>query len=142
MADLETMARAYRNIRDARAKATKEYNTKDKELKGKLDIVGNAILKYLDDNKLKSTNVEGAVVYKELDVLPTIADDGALFDWIVENKALDAFQRRLKVKFFTDYMKANKGAVPPGVTIYKTWKAVVRKNEKLTDVDPETEDNE
>ena len=137
MADMQTMATAYRNIRDARAKASREWKAQDKDLKTKLDRIGNAMLAWLETNKTKSVAVEGATVYKELDVLPTIADDQALFDWIIENRALDAFQRRLKVQFFVDYMKANDDAIPPGVNIYKTWKAVVRKAGGLTDADPE-----
>ena len=126
--DTDKLTRVYEKIRKARSENTREYEARDKALKSQLDQVGAALLSWLIDNKQQSAHTEsGLTFYKEEVLTPTAADWNIIYEWIAENNAWEALEKRLTKTFFKTYMKDNDGAIPPGVNIYREFVARVRR---------------
>ena len=126
--DTDKLTRVYEKIRKARSENTKEYEARDKELKAQLETVGAALLSWLIDNNMQSSHTaNGLTFYKEEIVTPTAADWNIIYEWIAENDAWEALEKRLTKTFFKNYMKDHDGAIPPGVNIYREYVARVRR---------------
>lgn len=126
--DKERLARAYVNIRDARAKATAAYEKADKELAAKQDQIASVLLAFLNEHGIDSAVTGAGTFYKQEELKPSGADWGAFYAWIKENNAFDALQRRIKVTFIREYMEENNGAIPPGVNVHRHYAVHVRRN--------------
>lgn len=125
--DINKMTKVYVRIRDARAAATKVYEDADRKLKEQLEMAGNQLLKYLQDNKIQSLRTDAGTVYTEEDLKPSASDWDALYAFIVEHNAFEALEKRIKKTFVKEYMEANDGALPPGVSVHREHVARVRR---------------
>lgn len=125
--DNNKLVAAYRKIRDARSAATKAYEAKDAEYKEKLETLETAMLKILLDANTNSMATDAGTFYKTEVIKPAAADWDTFYNWIIENNALDALERRIKVAFVKDYMEQHEGEIPPGLNVYRENKVTVRK---------------
>lgn len=126
--DIEKLTKVYVRIRDARAKATAEYEKQDAKMKADMERIGNELLRWMQENKLKNVRTELGTVYVETDLKPSAADWDAVYRFITDNDAFDLLERRLKKTFVKEYMEANEGAVPPGVNVHQELVARVRRS--------------
>lgn len=124
--DHERLVRCYLNVREARAQLTRDYNAKDAELKAVQDTFGMALLKILQDTKSKSIRTDKGTFYKTVVTMPNVKDWAAFYDWMAEQKAFDALERRVKRTFITEYMEANAGELPPGVSVFSQTEVHVK----------------
>jgi hypothetical protein len=158
MADVNKIVRAFVRVRDARRAATSAYKRSDAEFKTNLGTLNAALLAELNAAKVKGMKADDGTFYKKIKITASIdkEKEQELFDWIMEDAGrLDAFQRRLKMSFFADYMNKHKDVegnaiVPPGAKVYREWVIqVVKAGEAIPDeeyvVEPsqyETEEDE
>lgn len=126
--DLNRLVRAHLKIRDARTKLSREFDDADSALKAKQDRLEAEMLRFLNDNNTKSVRTESGTVYRAEDIRPVNTDWDTLYAWIKENDTFEALERRLKKTFVQDYMEEHNGAVPPGVSVARSFVARVRRN--------------
>lgn len=127
MTDAARLTRVFLKIREAKRQLTADFNAKEKALDEQLELVGNHLLKFLTDTGQKSAKTDDGVFYRQKEIKPAGADWGAFYKWIVEQDAFEFLEKRIKKTEIAKYMKENKGAIPPGVTVFETFVVRVRK---------------
>lgn len=124
--DLAQVTKAYVNIRNARGDLRRDYEAHDNELKaaqGKLEAL---MLKHLSEHSMESVRTEYGTFYRQEEIIPTCADWNAFYDWIAQNNAFDALERRVKKTFIKDFMEDQNG-LPPGISVLREYQVRVRK---------------
>lgn len=85
----EQVVSAYMNVRDARAKATAEYEKKDSELRQVLDTFGGELLRRMRDrgNTGFHTNYgdRQVSVYREEDIKPSAENWTEVYAWVLSD---------------------------------------------------------
>ena len=125
--DMTQIAAAFLNIRNARSAIKRDYETKDDELKATQAKLEAVMLGHLNTHGMESVRTEAGTFYRQEEVKPSCADWDALNRWIVETNGFDAYERRLKKTFITEYMADNDGAMPPGVSVHREYVVRVRR---------------
>lgn len=126
--DMERLVKAHINIRDARSKLRKEYNEQDDGLKKKQERIEAEMLKFLNTNKIDNSKTSAGTFYRQVDTIPMGSDWNAFYDWVKENDAFDALERRIKKGFINEYMEEHDGETPPGVSVHKQYVIRVRRS--------------
>src|SRR5208283_559797 len=130
MFDGDKATRVFLKMREARANLKQEYEAADKVIKDQQERVEAAMLGFLNDHKLDSAPTSHGVFFKQLDIIPQGADWDKIYAWIVETNGFDFLERRLKKTEVRNYMNVNKGALPPGVSVFSKYVVRVRRNAK------------
>lgn len=125
--DIEKVVKAFIKIRDTRSANKAVFDEQDRKLKEDQELLANMLLDFLNKNGLQNVSTEGGIVYKQESITPTGADWGAFYDFIKKNDAFEALEKRIKVGFIKEYMDAHDGGVPPGVSVYRSYEAKIRR---------------
>jgi hypothetical protein len=126
--DLGQVARAYINLRDARTKLRQDYDAQDaslKEAQAKLDAV---MLDHLNKHGMDSVKTAAGTFYRQEEITPSAADWNALYEWIKDNDAWDALERRIKKTFVKEFMEGHNGGLPPGISVFREYVVRVRRS--------------
>ena len=126
--DYEKLVTAYRNIRDKKQELNRAHDEVIKDLDEKLERLKGVMLSELNSNNGEGIRTAAGTFFRKLEVIPTGQDWEAFYDWIKENDAFDALERRIKRTFISKYMDDNDGAIPPGVNVFRRYTVEVRKN--------------
>lgn len=128
--DTDRIVRAYLKIRDARTELKREFDAKDTELKVKAERLATALLAFLNENKIDSAvaKKENATFYRQEKVVPSCADWQTFYNFVREEDAFDALEKRIKVGFVKEYMETHEGALPPGVNVHREYEVRIRRN--------------
>lgn len=125
--DAEYLASEYVRIRAGFSELTKTYEGEKKRIKAVLDKIEGMMLGFLQETKQDSAKTAQGTFYKQEEILPTGSDWEAFYNWVKENDAFDALERRIKKTFISQYMESHDGAIPPGVSVLREWVVRVRK---------------
>ena len=126
--DTTKAARAYVKVRDARAELKRAYEEADAELKAKLTRIESGMLKFCNEHGIDSVKTEAGTFYRQEDLIPTVNDWDSTYAFIMhENLVPEALERRLKKSFVKEFMEANGGALPPGVSVFRKYEIRVRR---------------
>ena len=126
--DTNKLVKAFVAIRDARSEAKKIFEAGDSALKAKQERLEAEMLKFLLDTKTDSVRTEHGTFYRQEDIIPRGEDWDAFYKWVAKNDAFDALERRIKKTFVAEYMAANKGKIPPGVSVLREFVVRVRRS--------------
>ena len=118
---LDKVAATYVKIRDKRSDLKKAYEAEDQKLKDQMETINGFFMETLTALGVESARTKHGTVYKSIDVKPNCDDWSAFGDWIIENNAIEALERRVKKSFITDYMAENKDELPPGISVIKEF---------------------
>lgn len=125
--DYNTVTKAYLNIRDARSALKRDYDAADDKLKENQRTLEGFMLGHLNDSGMESVRTSNGTFYKQESLKPSASDWQAFYDWIKENDAFDALERRIKRDFIKEHMETHGGALPPGVSVHREYEVRVRK---------------
>lgn len=128
--DLNRVTKAYVAIRDERSKIKKAYDTEDIALKEKLTLLEGVMLSHLNDSGTESVRTANGTFYKTEELKPSGSDWQAFYDWIKENDAFEALERRIKRDFIKEHMDTHEGQLPPGVSVHREFVVRVRRTDK------------
>lgn len=126
--DINKLVSVYTKIRDKRGEIKRAYEAEDNKLKADLEKIEAVFLNHLSKGNAESVRTDAGTFYRQKDVIPSASDWGVFYDWIKENDAFDALERRIKKTFIVDHMEANDGELPPGVSTFTRYVVRVRKN--------------
>ena len=118
---LDKVAATYVKIRDKRSDLKKAYEAEDQKLKDQMETINGFFMETLTALGVESARTKHGTVYKSIDVKPSCDDWSVFGDWIIENNAIEALERRVKKSFITDYMAENKDGLPPGISVMKEF---------------------
>ena len=124
---MDRLAKIYIKIRTARQTATKEFETKDEELKAALAEVANAMKDQMIASGSKSTKTDyGTVIMgKKTRYFPS--DWDGLKTFIMENNLIDLLEKRIAQQNMTKYLEDNPTVAPPGLSSETEVTIVVRR---------------
>ena len=125
--DFNKVTKAYVALRDKRSEIKKAYDAEDDTYKQKLTQLEGVMLGHLIDTGTESVRTENGTFYRTEDLKPSGSDWALLYDWIRENDAFDALERRIKKDFVREYMESNSGQLPPGVSVHREFVVRVRR---------------
>lgn len=127
---LDKLARVYRKIYAKVQDLTKEYESKIEELKAQQDEIKNAMkdqMMALGTNSVKTD--EGTIILAQK--VRYYTDDWDSFkQFVVDNDALDLFERRISQKNMALFLEDNPGLVPAGLSSLSEVSVTVRKPTK------------
>jgi len=126
--DMDRLVKAHLKIRDARRDLKKKFDEQDRDLKGKQERLEAEMLRFLNENKIDNSKTAAGTFYRQVDTIPTGSDWEAFYDWVKENDAFDALERRIKKGFINEYMEEHDGETPPGVSVHKQYVIRVRRS--------------
>jgi hypothetical protein len=127
--DLGKITKAHINIRDARNQLRKQYEEADTELKAAQAKLEGVMLDHLNNHGMESVRTEAGTFYRQEEITPSASDWNALYDWIKDNDAWDALERRIKKTFVKEYQEAHNGGLPPGISVYREYVVRVRRGQ-------------
>jgi len=125
--DTKRLVSAYLKIRDAKNALVRAHEEEKAKLDSKLELVEQALLKFLNDHKMDSAKAGAATFYRQEEIIPAGSDWDRFYKWVVKHDAFEALERRIKKTFIKEYMEANDGAIPPGVTVHRSYAVRVRR---------------
>lgn len=125
--DLNAITGAYLNIRDARAKLRKDFDEEDGRLSESQRKLETVLLSHLNDSGTESARTTTATFYRTQRIKPSGSDWEAFYDWIAQEGAFDALERRIKAAFIKEYMDDHDGELPPGVSVHREYQVNVRR---------------
>lgn len=125
--DTKRIVSAYLKIRDAKTALTRKFEEEKADLDNKLELLEQRLLRFLNENKMDSAKAGPATFYKQMEITPAGSDWDRFYKWVVKNDAFEALERRIKKTFIKEYMEANDGAIPPGVTVHREFVVRVRR---------------
>lgn len=117
----------YQSISAERKRLSKEFEDADQKLKADEQRIKLAILKFMQENDVKSIRTDFGTAYQQEDVIPTCADWNTFYAWVQKNNAFDALERRIK-KTYVKEMLENEGKLPDGVSVIREVTVRVRKS--------------
>lgn len=126
MTDLNTITNAYLNLRNARSEARAAFEKEDAVFDQRLKLLEGVMLKHLNEHNMDSVRTEAGTFYRQEDLKPNITDDTAFYNWVREENAFDALERRVKKTFVKDYADQH-GTPPPGISVHREYVVRVRK---------------
>lgn len=126
--DIDEMVDVYQRIHEARRELKHKFDEEDRALKADEESIKLALLGFMQKSGLKSVKTNHGTAYQQEDVIPTGSDWHAFYDWVRENNAFDALERRIKKTFVKEYMENNEGAVPPGVSVLRELTVRIRRS--------------
>lgn len=125
--DYNKVVEAYLNIRDRRAEIKREYEANDDKLKAAQAQLEGVMLKHLNDSGLDSARTAHGTFFRSESLKPSGSDWAAFYQWIGENDAFEALERRIKRDFIKEYMETHDGDLPPGVSVHREYDVRVRR---------------
>ena len=125
--DLGRITRAHINIRDARTQLRKQYEESDAELKKAQEKLEGVMLDHLNKHGMESVRTDAGTFYRQEEMTPSASDWNALYQWIKDNDAWDALERRIKKTFIKEYAEGHQGGLPPGVSVFREFVVRVRR---------------
>lgn len=125
--DLAKLTEVYRKIRDAKDERRKAWEADEEEFDRKLMMIEGVLLTHLNAHGVDSVATQGGTFFRVETIKPNIVDDKAFYEWIKENDAFDALQRRVAVGTIKAFMEAHDGGLPPGIRANREWEVRVRK---------------
>ena len=127
---LDKLARIYRKIYSRVQELTREYESEIEKLKAQQDELKNAMkdqMVALGTNSVKTD--EGTIILSQK--VRYYTDDWDSFkEFVVNNDALDLFERRISQKNMALFLEENPGLVPAGLNSLQDFAVTVRKPTK------------
>lgn len=127
--DLGKITKAHINIRDARTALRKQYEEADADLKQSQEKLESVMLDHLNKHGMTSVRTEAGTFFRQEEITPSASDWNALYDWIKENDAWDALERRVKKTFIKEFQEAHNGGLPPGISVHREYVVRVRRGQ-------------
>jgi hypothetical protein len=131
---------AYLRLRDEKHAFTRSSDAIIAEYDDKMDRLLAVLLKRMNAQGVKGLRSDMGIVIKQKDIIPTGSDWDAFYSWVAETNSFEALERRIKKTFIQNYMEENGGAIPPGVSVLRSYKAVVKKAPSKKGLPPDGEE--
>lgn len=125
---IETKVARYIQLRDAKAKHKREFEARAAEFDFLMQGIQNYLLAEADAKGVTGFKCDGVgTTYTAENQRFSIADDAAFRGFVLETADLDFFERRVGSKHVQEWMKENRGILPPGLNVFREREMRVRK---------------
>lgn len=111
------LVRAYLEGRERKSKLSAKHKDEMKAVDDVMDELEGKLLAHLNDLGVDSLKAGGGVVYTQQEMQASIADKGALSDYIRTSGEVELLQSRVSSTVLKEWMNAHPGELPPGVAV-------------------------
>jgi hypothetical protein len=124
---IENLVKLYTQVREAKVEIEKETENRLKSYVNLLGILSNEMLARAHEEGVTSFKTPFGTAYTSEQTHASIDDDAAFYAFVRETGDLEFFERKVKVSHVKEYIKGT-GALPPGLSTYRTLTVKVRKS--------------
>ena len=125
----EELVEAYIAIRNKRAQLLQQYEAEDGRLKEDLSKLEAALLSVCNSINADSIKTKHGTAMRKLNERFFCEDWDNFRKFVLENEALELFEKRIHQGNFKQYMAENQGdGLPPGVNVMREFAITVRKS--------------
>ena len=126
--DTEKVVEAYLAIRNERDRIRHEYEAQDARLLEDLKKVEAALLSLCNSINADSVKTSLGTVMRRLNERYYCSDWDNFRKFVLENQALELFEKRINQGNFKQFMENHEGdGLPPGVSVMREYGITVRK---------------
>lgn len=125
--NLARLLGAHKVIKAKKAEAKRKFDEEYADLNNKLELIETHLQKMMGQVGSENLKIEGlGLAYLTTKKFVSAQDWEAVWKYIEESGNLDLLQRRLAKNAVLEYVEANDGDLPPGVTVTQERAVVVR----------------
>lgn len=124
---LDRLAKTYRKVKAKLQEITAAYETEAAALKAQVDVLSIAMKDQLLAAGLTSAKTTEGLIVLSKSTRYSTSDWDAFKSFVVENDALDLFEKRIAQTNMATFLKDNPDKVPPGLNSNSEYGISVRK---------------
>ena len=124
---LDKLAKVYRKIYAKKQELTQEFETQLEELKAQEEEIKNAMKDQMLALGTTSVRTEGGTIILSQKTRYYTDDWDSFKQFVIENEALDLFEKRIAQKNMATFLEENPGVVPAGLNSMSEYAVSVRK---------------
>ena len=126
--DTEKVVEAYLAVRNERERILREYEAQDAKLKDDLKKIEAVLLDVCNTINADSIKTSLGTVMRKLNERYFCSDWDNFRKFVLENEALELFEKRIHQGNFKQFMESHEGdGLPPGVNVMREYGITVRK---------------
>jgi len=126
--NLEELVKIYLTIRNERDRMKAEWESKDAELKGEMEVLEHSFLAVCNETNASSIRTESGTVMRSIKDRYTTNDWDNFKQFVLKHEAVDLLERRIHQGNFKEFMAEHKDeGLPPGVNVMREFAISVRK---------------
>lgn len=126
--DTEKVVEAYLAVRNERERLLREYEAEDAKLKEDLKKIEAVLLDVCNTINADSIKTSLGTVMRKLNERYFCSDWDNFRKFVLENEALELFEKRIHQGNFKQFMESHEGdGLPPGVNVMREYGITVRK---------------
>lgn len=124
---LDKLAKTYRKIKGKIQEITTAYETEVEQLKAQLEVLQTSMKDQLLAAGVKSVNTTEGTIILSTSTRYSTSDWDAFKQFVLDNEALDLFEKRIAQTNMATFLKENPDKVPPGLNSNSEYTISVRK---------------
>ena len=124
---LDKLAKTYRKIKGRIQEITTAYETEVEQLKAQLEVLQTSMKDQLLDAGVKSVNTAEGTIILSTSTRYSTSDWDAFKQFVIDNNALDLFEKRIAQTNMATFLKENPEKLPPGLNSNSEYTISVRK---------------
>lgn len=124
---LDKLAKTYRKIKGRIQEITTAYETEVEQLKAQLEVLQTSMKEQLLAAGVKSVNTTEGTIILSTSTRYSTSDWDAFKQFVIDNEALDLFEKRIAQTNMATFLKENPTKVPPGLNSNSEYTISVRK---------------
>lgn len=126
--DTEKVVEAYLAVRNERERILREYEAQDAKLKDDLKKIEAVLLDVCNTINADSIKTSLGTVMRKLNERYFCSDWDNFRKFVLENEAVELFEKRIHQGNFKQFMETHEGdGLPPGVNVMREYGITVRK---------------
>jgi len=129
--DVNELVEIYLEIRTKRDEIKRQYEAHDLELKSDLEELEAAMMNVCNEMNVNSINTNHGTIIRKLNERYVCSDWDNFRQFVLENEAVDLFEKRIHQGNFKQFMEDHKDdGLPPGINVMREFDISVRKATK------------
>lgn len=125
---VETLTKAYVQLRDQRSVLKEQYESQDGLLVSKMDKLEVMMMQKLNEFQVDSVKTPYGTVYTQITSKYTCGDWTNFWNYMLEEQRMDLVEKRVSQRAIKDI--ENSGAeLPPGIEVHREKQVVVRRGQ-------------
>lgn len=124
---LDKLAKTYRKIKGRIQELTTAYETEVEQLKAQLEVLQTSMKEQLLAAGVKSVNTAEGTIILSTSTRYSTSDWDAFKQFVIDNGALDLFEKRIAQTNMATFLTENPTKVPPGLNSNSEYTISVRK---------------
>lgn len=129
--DVNELVEIYLEIRTKRDEIKRQYEAHDLELKSDLEELETAMMGVCNEMNVNSINTNHGTIIRKINERYVCSDWDNFRQFVLENEAVDLFEKRIHQGNFRQFMEDHKDdGLPPGINVMREFDISVRKATK------------